>query len=98
LQDLESIDDNTVKLTCKTINIYNRIEELPGGYYTPVDQNVHSLDRKETRRIILAQLLLQKPEIIICDRAITTLYKEIDEDLREALKGSLEGRTVLVIE
>ena len=98
LRDSESIDDDAVKLACKTVNIHDRIEKLPGGYYAPVDQNVYGLDREETRRIILARLLLQKPGFIICDGAITALHKETDEDLKEALKGSFEGRTVLVIE
>ncbi|CZS99476.1 uncharacterized protein RAG0_07814 [Rhynchosporium agropyri] len=97
LQDSESINDNTIKLTYKTVKIHNRIEKLPGGYYTSVDQNFYSLDIDKRRRLMLTRIVLQDPFIVICDKAITTLHKETDEDLKEALKGGFEGRTVLVL-
>ena len=98
LRDSEGISDDAVFDACKTVNIHDKILKLKGGYYAPVDQNVCGLDREETKRIIFARSLLQKPRIIICVGAITALHTETDRELKKALKASFDGRTVLVIE
>ncbi|BDZ51985.1 ABC transporter [Frondihabitans sucicola] len=73
------------------------IEALPRGYDTVVGERGLSLSGGQRQRIALARAILSDPRILILDDATSAIDASTEQSIHEALRGELEGRTVLLI-
>ncbi|GAA4265707.1 ABC transporter ATP-binding protein [Frondihabitans peucedani] len=73
------------------------IEALPLGYDTVVGERGLSLSGGQRQRIALARAILSDPQILILDDATSAIDASTEQSIHEALRGELEGRTVLLI-
>lgn len=73
------------------------IRQLPDGLRADVGENGVRLSSGQRQRLVLARALLQDPLIVILDEATTSLDRESEAALREALARWAGRRTVIVI-
>ena len=98
LTNPDSIPEKKIFGICQKVNIHHRILKLPGDYCCPVGRNGHSLDVEVTRRLDLARLLLQNPEIIVFDQALLPLEGEPEVEFQRVLKDISDMRTIVLLE
>ncbi len=82
---------------CRSAQIADLIESLPGGFDTVVGDRGYRLSGGEKQRIALARLLLKAPRIVILDEATAHLDSESEVAVQLALDSALVGRTSIVI-
>lgn len=73
------------------------IDALPRGYDTVVGERGLSLSGGQRQRIALARAILSDPRVLILDDATSAIDASTEQSIHEALRGELEGRTVLLI-
>jgi ATP-binding cassette, subfamily B, bacterial len=73
------------------------IEALPNGFDTVIGERGLSLSGGQRQRIALARAILADPRILVLDDATSAIDASTEASIHDALKGSLEGRTVLLI-
>jgi len=89
--------DDEIILACKNAGIYNFIEELPDGINTVIGSNGVGVSGGQKQRIAIARIYLKDPKIIIFDEATSSLDSETEEQIHEAWKSILSGRTSIII-
>ncbi|MCS7234414.1 MAG: ABC transporter ATP-binding protein [Armatimonadota bacterium] len=74
------------------------IERLPKGYLTEVGERGVRLSAGQRQLIALARALLQDPAVlVVLDEATSSVDAETEREVLQALRGSLQGRTVFVV-
>jgi ATP-binding cassette subfamily B protein len=71
--------------------------ELPAGYETIIGERGYTLSGGQRQRTAIARTLLTNPAILILDDATSSVDVQIEQEIHEALKGLMEGRTTLII-
>jgi len=56
-----------------------------------------SLSGGQKQRIAIARTLLKNPKILILDDSTSSVDAKTDEEIREALKKLMEGRTTFIV-
>ncbi|GIU83838.1 MAG: ABC transporter [Acidimicrobiales bacterium] len=73
------------------------ISQLPEGYDTRVGERGHALSGGQRQRISLARAILADPRVLILDDATSAVDAATEEEIREALREVMKGRTTVVI-
>ena len=73
------------------------IERLPDGYATVVGEQGFSLSGGQRQRVAIARAVLMQPRVLILDDATSSVDARTEEDIRNALRRVMEGRTTLII-
>ena len=73
------------------------IERMPDGYDTKIAEKGASLSGGQKQRLSIARAILKKPEILIFDDSTSALDLRTEAQLRERLRQSLAGTTVITI-
>jgi ATP-binding cassette, subfamily B, bacterial len=73
------------------------IRSLPQGYDTIVGERGYTLSGGQRQRIAIARTLLLNPPILILDDATSAVDVEVEQNIHEALRGLMKGRTTLVV-
>lgn len=74
------------------------IERLPQGYYTQVGERGVRLSAGQRQLIALARALVHDPQVlVILDEATSSVDAETEQQVLEALRGALQGRTTIVV-
>ena len=73
------------------------IRELPEGYDTVVGERGYTLSGGQRQRIAIARTLLVNPPILILDDATSAIDVQVEQQIHEALRELMTGRTTLVI-
>ncbi|MGB5756772.1 MAG: ABC transporter ATP-binding protein, partial [Acidimicrobiales bacterium] len=82
---------------CKAAQIYEVIQQLPGGFDTVVGERGYRMSGGEKQRLSIARMLLKDPAMVILDEATSHLDSENESLVQEALAKALAGRSALVI-
>lgn len=89
--------DEEVRATARAAQADRFIEELPDGYDTVVGERGMSLSGGQRQRVTLARALLTRPRVLILDDATSAVDARTEEDIHDALREILPGRTTLLV-
>jgi ATP-binding cassette, subfamily B, bacterial len=73
------------------------VSELPKGYDTIVGERGYTLSGGQRQRIAIARTLLVNPPILVLDDATSAVDVQVEQEIHEALRVLMEGRTTLVV-
>jgi ATP-binding cassette, subfamily B, bacterial len=73
------------------------IERLPEGYDTVVGERGYTLSGGQRQRIAIARTLLVNPPILVLDDATSAVDVQVEQEIHEALKTLMHGRTTLIV-
>jgi ATP-binding cassette subfamily B protein len=73
------------------------ITQLPEGYDTLVGERGYTLSGGQRQRIALARTLLMNPRLLILDDATSAIDVGVEQEIHNALRTLLSGRTTLII-
>ena len=73
------------------------IRELPHGYDTVVGERGYTLSGGQRQRITIARTLLVNPPILVLDDATSAIDVQVEQQIHEALRVLMEGRTTLIV-
>jgi ATP-binding cassette subfamily B protein len=73
------------------------VEQLPKGYTSSIAQGGTNLSGGQKQRLSIARAIVKKPEIYIFDDSFSALDFKTDAALQAALRGEIEGATVLIV-
>ncbi len=90
-------DDEAVVAACQTLGIHEFIMSLPNGYQTLVSFRGSRLSAGEKQLVSIARAFLADPPVLILDEATSSLDPATEEQVEEALRRLLAGRTSVVI-
>jgi len=86
-----------VEAACRTLGIDGFVESLPHGYETMVSFRGSRLSAGEKQLVSIARAFLADPPVLILDEATSSLDPATEEQVEEALRKLLRGRTSVVI-
>jgi ATP-binding cassette, subfamily B, bacterial len=89
--------DEEVRAAARAAQADRFIEELPDGYDTVVGERGMSLSGGQRQRVTLARALLTRPQVLILDDATSAVDARTEEDIHDALREILPGRTTLLV-
>jgi ATP-binding cassette subfamily B protein len=73
------------------------IVELEDGYDTIVGERGYTLSGGQRQRIAIARTLLINPPILVLDDATSAVDVQVEQQIHEALKVLMAGRTTLIV-
>jgi ATP-binding cassette, subfamily B, bacterial len=73
------------------------ISALPDGYETVVGERGYILSGGQRQRIAIARTLLANPPILILDDATSALDVQVEQQIHQALRQLMQGRTTVII-
>ncbi|MBO1268577.1 ABC transporter ATP-binding protein [Arthrobacter cavernae] len=73
------------------------VEEMEGGLDAPISQGGTNVSGGQRQRLAIARALVKQPELYIFDDSFSSLDTATDARLRQALKRSTAGATIVII-
>jgi ATP-binding cassette subfamily B protein len=89
--------DAEIEAAARAAAAHEFIIELPRGYGTVVGERGLSLSGGQRQRIALARAILTDPRILVLDDATSAVDARTEQQIHDALRGVLPGRTTLLI-
>jgi ATP-binding cassette, subfamily B, bacterial len=89
--------DDQIRAAARAAGAEAFIDDLPAGYDTEVGERGHTLSGGQRQRIAIARTLLADPCILILDDATSAIDVKVEEEIHDALRVLMRGRTTLVI-
>jgi ABC-type bacteriocin/lantibiotic exporter with double-glycine peptidase domain len=90
-------DPARVVAAARFVGAHDFIERLPQGYNTLLGERGQGLSMGQRQLLCIARALIRDPRIVILDEATSALDPATEEQLLRRLKGTMRGRTVIMI-
>lgn len=90
-------DEKNINRALRAAHAYEFIMRLPEKLDTIVGDRGVKLSGGQRQRLALARLLLQDPDIIILDEAMSALDAQSEALIQKALRTKLKGKTKIII-
>jgi ABC-type bacteriocin/lantibiotic exporter with double-glycine peptidase domain len=90
-------DPARVVAAARFVGAHDFIERLPQGYDTVLGERGQGLSMGQRQLLCIARAMIRDPRILILDEATSALDPATEERLLRRLRGSLRGRTVIMI-
>jgi ABC-type multidrug transport system fused ATPase/permease subunit len=86
-----------VELAARRAQAHDFIARLPEGYDTRVGERGMTLSGGQRQRVAIARALLADPRILILDDATSSVDASTEQEIKQALREVMAGRTTFVI-
>ncbi len=86
-----------VETAAKLAKAHDFIMSFPQGYNTMVGERGVTLSGGQKQRIAIARTLITNPRILILDDSLSFVDAKTEQDIQQALKAVMKGRTAFVI-
>jgi ATP-binding cassette subfamily B protein len=86
-----------VEAAARAAQAHEFVTALPEGYDTLVGERGYTLSGGQRQRIAIARTLLADPRVLVLDDATSAIDVRVEEQIHDALKQLLSGRTTIVI-
>ncbi|HTZ08118.1 MAG TPA: ABC transporter ATP-binding protein, partial [Acidimicrobiales bacterium] len=86
-----------VEVAARAAGAHDFIMELPHGYDTVVGERGYTLSGGQRQRIAIARTLLVNPPILVLDDATSAIDVQVEQQIHDALRLLMEGRTTLIV-
>ncbi|EPF3204297.1 ATP-binding cassette domain-containing protein [Klebsiella pneumoniae] len=83
-----------IDLTRK-IGVHDIIENLPMGYFTPVNDCCNVLSAGQKQKILLARALFRNPKLLVLDEATSNLDAQSEDEINQLIL-SLDCTKIIV--
>ena len=90
-------DDAAVIAAAEIARADEFVDRMPDGYDSKIAEKGASLSGGQKQRLSIARAVLKKPEILIFDDSTSALDLRTEAGLRQRLRESLAGTTVITI-
>lgn len=91
-----ALPEDAVEKAATMAFINNEIKELPKGYDTLVGERGVSLSGGQKQRISIARALIQNPELLILDDALSAVDAKTEEAILQNLKSNRKEKTTII--
>jgi ATP-binding cassette subfamily B protein len=95
--DSDSISEERIINSARTVEADRFIRRLPGGYNTIVSEKGANFSRGERQLLSFARALAVNPDVLLLDEATSSVDPETERTIQTSLKKLMAGRTSLVI-
>ena len=89
--------DDEIEEAARLAQAAEFIERMSDGYDTVVGEQGYSLSGGQRQRIAIARAILTQPRVLILDDATSSVDTRMEEEIRNALRQVMEGRTTIII-
>jgi ATP-binding cassette, subfamily B, bacterial len=89
--------DEEIVAAAKAAGADGFIRELDGGYDAIVGERGYTLSGGQRQRIAIARTLLLNPPVLVLDDATSAIDVQVEQQIHEALRVLMQGRTTLII-
>jgi ABC-type multidrug transport system fused ATPase/permease subunit len=89
--------DEEIEAAARRAQAHDFITRLPDGYDTRVGERGLTLSGGQRQRVAIARAFLADPRILILDDATSSVDASTEQEIKEALRGVMAGRTTFVI-
>jgi ABC-type multidrug transport system fused ATPase/permease subunit len=86
-----------VELAARRARADGFVQELPEGYDTLIGERGLTLSGGQRQRIAIARALLANPRILVLDDATSAVDASTEQEIKQALREVMAGRTTFVI-
>jgi ATP-binding cassette subfamily B protein len=86
-----------VVAAAKAAHAHEFILDLEDGYDTVVGERGYTLSGGQRQRIAIARTLLVNPPILVLDDATSAVDVQVEQEIHDALRTLMAGRTTLII-
>jgi ABC-type multidrug transport system fused ATPase/permease subunit len=86
-----------IELAARRAQAHEFISTLPDGYDTRVGERGLTLSGGQRQRVAIARALLADPRILVLDDATSAVDASTEQQIKEALREVMAGRTTFVI-
>jgi ABC-type multidrug transport system fused ATPase/permease subunit len=91
------VDRADIELAARRAQAHEFISTLPDGYDTRVGERGLTLSGGQRQRVAIARALLADPRILVLDDATSAVDASTEQQIKEALREVMAGRTTFVI-
>jgi ABC-type multidrug transport system fused ATPase/permease subunit len=89
--------DEEIEAAARRAQAHDFIARLPDGYDTRVGERGLTLSGGQRQRVAIARAFLADPRILILDDATSSVDASTEQEIKEALREVMAGRTTFVI-
>jgi ATP-binding cassette subfamily B protein len=89
--------DAEVRAAARAAGADEFVNALPSGYDSVVGERGYTLSGGQRQRLAIARTLLVNPPVLILDDATSAVDVQVEQQIHEALRTLMEGRTTLII-
>ena len=94
---VENATDEDIQKAVKAASIEDFISSLPEGLETQVGEAGSRLSGGQKQRLSIARAFLKNSPILILDEPTSALDRGNEENIKEALKELMKGRTTIIV-
>ena len=91
------VTDAEMISACKQANIYEYIQSLPNGLDTVVGEGGSKMSGGQKQRLVLARMIIYRPDIILLDEATSALDIKNTEEFIKSVKNNFKDKIVLIV-
>ena len=92
-----NVQQTAIEAAAKTAYAHEFISSFSDGYKTVVGERGVTLSGGQRQRVAIARALLADPRILILDDSTSAVDSATEDQIQQAIKRVLEGRTTLLI-
>ncbi|HQA54234.1 MAG TPA: ABC transporter ATP-binding protein [Synergistaceae bacterium] len=93
----EGVTDADMVKAAEIAGILDFIRGLPDGFDTEVGERGVTLSGGQRQRIAIARAVVRDPRILIMDEATSSLDALVEQQVQDAMRKAMEGRTSIII-